>query len=506
MNRKLLLFLILGLILTFTGCTVVEGEVKDRIVSPENKNIPITGKWEATYIYDEEFIHIDDEEKLKELNIEAYDIEAYFSNTGVAIGEKFTEFPSFRMKNVLAYDYLSENYRITPKDLEVDKERVDVITVLNENTYLFDFARVSDEMFLVKNNDVFYIMERVAEKVNEEEVARYIQVQKDVLRAKGASSEELQSGFLVGFKIPTYDNRSNNIDWTYKTVWINSHSGEVKSVYELDKLLVPRRNGFAEIEKERDYSGGIVNDKINVIPLYTMENGASSNNITSSSEESLIDLDSYELNSELKNILFLGNDYISVENINLNNNEKKTLEVYSLDNINEETPIKLSDLVGEDLSEIFLEGARAEMPLDDSLIPNEHNYGLYRRDGYWSLRGRVNYFQNGEELYRDFNIRAIPPEDMVSYDEQIIPFSMVSYAVHGLVDYFSSPNGELIVALTNQSLTVYPIRNGELSYNNSARIEIPSDATVIMSEWARGRYTESWEEEIINNGGLPIEY
>ena len=61
MNRNILLFFIISFALVITGCTVVEGEVSDRVISPENTNIPISGKWEATYVYDGEFIPIDDE-------------------------------------------------------------------------------------------------------------------------------------------------------------------------------------------------------------------------------------------------------------------------------------------------------------------------------------------------------------------------------------------------------------------------------------------------------------
>src|SRR5690625_3281873 len=114
MNRNILLFFMISLLLIFTGCTVVEGEVKDRIISPENINIPISGKWEVTHVYDGEFIPIDDETTFEERNMEVLSLEAFFNKEGVAVGERFTEEPSFRIKNVVAYNYLSTNYRITP--------------------------------------------------------------------------------------------------------------------------------------------------------------------------------------------------------------------------------------------------------------------------------------------------------------------------------------------------------------------------------------------------------
>lgn len=507
MNRNIFLFLIISIILIVSGCTVIEGEVKDRIISPENSNIPISGKWEASYIFNEEFIPIDDEEKIQELNMDVYNLEAYFHREGVAVGERFTEEPSFRIKNVLAYNYLSNNFRFTPDDLEIENERLEVITVLNDGTYLLDFVRLEEEMILARYDDVFYIFERVHEEVSGDEIARYIQVQKDVMKTLGPDEEEdLQTGFLLGLKIPAYDQTSNNADWDYKTIWINTTNGNVNSVYELDKLILPRKNGFWEIIKERNFKESMVRDTISATPLFLVEEDNKAT-INKSSIDDLVEiLDTNQIKSELKNILFVGNDYISLEKIDLLDNEKKILQIYSLDNIRGEIPIKLSDLVGEDGRDLFIEGARNEMSLDDKKIPNEENIGLFRMDGHWSLKGRINYFQSGEELHGDFNIRAIPPSNMVSYDDQIEPFNMVNLVSPGLVDYFTSPNGEFIVALTSTQVTVYPIKNGEIVNTRNVRFSIPDNASVIMSEWARGRYTESWEQEVIDNGGVKIDY
>lgn len=506
MNRNILLFFIISFALVITGCTVVEGEVSDRVISPENTNIPISGKWEATYVYDGEFIPIDDELTFEERNINVYNLEAYFHRQGFAIGESFTEDPSFRIKNVLAYDYLSRNFRFTPEDITVEDERLEVVTVLNEDAYLIDFIRLDEERLLTRYDDIFYMLERVNEEVSVSELDRYIQIQKDVMRTLGTSEEdELQTGFLLGLKIPDYDELSNNVDWEYKTIWINTDNGQISSAYEVDKLLLPRRNGFWEIENNRAFNGQLVRDYLSATPLFRVDNNESSS--MESSIDDLVDkLDPNEINSELKNILFVGNDYISVENIDLDDNGKQTLEIYSIDNIRDEIPIKLSEIIGEEGRDLFLEGARSEMSLDDHIVPNEENIGLFRRDGHWSLRGRINYFQSGEELYSDFNIRAIPPTEMVSFDEQVIHYDMVRLLRPGAIDYFSSPNEEFIVVLTNTHITIYPIDNGELVNIPSTGFRIPSNSSIIMSEWARGRYTETWEQEVIENGGVEIDY
>ena len=510
MIKKTKLFLIIASILIFTGCTVLEGEISDRIVSPANINIPISGKWEASHIYDDGFIPISDEKTLEERGIEAHELEAFFHNEGVALGERFTENPAFRIKNVLSYDYLSRNFRITPDDIGLEGERVEIITVLNnvldDNILLFDLVKLDSKTILVKVDDLFYIFERVMDELSHNEVNRYIDIQKEVLDTLGIpDDEDHKSALLLGLKIPSYDELSSNIDWEYRTVLINSEDGTIRSLYQTDKLLLPRKNGFWEIEKERTYTRDIVRDHIVARPLFRDDEKQTSNRSGPLKDMNEVLETEIDYGSELKNILFVGNDYLSVENINLDNNDKQTLEIYSVDQVRDEVAIKLSDLIGQDGRDLFIEGARNEMSLDSNIGVSEENIGLFRRKGHWSLNGRVNYVQSGEELYRDFNIRAIPPQEMVSFDEQITPYNIVNLAVPGLLDYFSSPNGDIIVALTSNHLSIYPVEKGELIRTPISRFRIPSASTVIMSEWARGRYTEIWEDEIIDNGGVEIE-
>src|SRR5699024_12010850 len=97
-----------------------------------------------------EMIPIDDSTTFEEKNIESNSFEAYFHSEGVAMGERFSEKHSFRTKNVLAYDYLSSNYRFTPEDIELENERIEVITVLNDDTYLFEFVRLEEGVILVQ--------------------------------------------------------------------------------------------------------------------------------------------------------------------------------------------------------------------------------------------------------------------------------------------------------------------------------------------------------------------
>ena len=60
-----------------------------------------------------------------------------------------------------------------------------------------------------------------------------------------------------------------------------------------------------------------------------------------------------------------------------------------------------------------------------NFIPKEDSFGLFRRNGLWILRGRVNYIKNGDYMYEDFNIPAIPTREIISYDELYIPWKEI---------------------------------------------------------------------------------
>ena len=60
--------------------------------------------------------------------------------------------------------------------------------------------------------------------------------------------------------------------------------------------------------------------------------------------------------------------------------------------------------------------------------------------------------------------------------------------------------------MTNTGLEVYPIDNGEItSLDPISTIELPNNASIIMSEWALGRYPNIWENEMIKQEGQVIE-
>lgn len=497
-----IIILFLSLIL-MSSCNVNDGPALDRIMAPENQTSPINGKWVIS-------------SNIKELGSEETELKAdlhlnkevLFHKDAVLIGEEYSTKPSFKFKTVNAYDYLLYKYKTTPSNLGIEDSTINVITILNENQYFYEFIKYGEEELLVNIEDNFYKLSKLVDEVSIEEVNRYIDVERNTIRALNiAEDDEFKTGLLLGIKTPTYDEIGQLADWNYKTIWINSMNNKIIGVYELDDLLVPRKNGFWMVSVNRNYNG-LIQDQISATPLFKLPEIASTDDaemdmFISSRTFGKEDQESIAI---LNNILFIGNDYISIEKINKFKQEKKTLEVYAMDNIEDKRPINLSDLIGEDGKRIFTEGAQSVVSIDSQIGLNEENVGIVRKSGYWTIKGRVNYVQNDEELYKDFNIKAIPPKEMINYDAHIISWNELKMSIPETLDAFTSPNNDIVIVSTHSHLLVYNIIDGSLNNTPIAKIKLPENSSIIMSEWSVGRYPTIWQNEVIKNKGRELEF
>lgn len=497
-----IIFLLLSLFL-MTSCNIDDGPAAERIMAPENQTSPINGKWIISSNINE--IKSDEIELKSDPHLNK---EVLFHKDAVVIGEEYSTEPSFKFKTVNAYDYLLYKYKTTPNNLGIEDSTINVITILNENQYFYEFIKHGDEELLVNIEDNFYKLSKLVDEVSIEEINRYIDVERNTIRALNIEElDDSKSGLLLGIKTPTYDEKGKLADWNYKTIWINSLNNKIIGVYELDDLLVPRKNGFWMVNVNRNYNG-LIQDQITATPLFKLPEIST---IDEDEMEILLSSRAYGKEEQdsvavLNNILFIGNDYISIEKINKFKQEKKTLEVYAMDNIEEKRPINLSDLIGEDGKRIFTEGAQGVVSIDTQTSLNEENVGIVRKSGYWTIKGRVNYVQNDEELYKDFNIKAIPPKEMINYDAHIISWNELKMSIPETLDAFTSPNNDIIVVSTHSHLLIYNIIDGGLSNIPLAKIKLPENSSIIMSEWSVGRYPTIWQNEVIKNKGIELEY
>lgn len=144
----------------------------------------------------------------------------------------------------------------------------------------------------------------------------------------------LRTGVLIGLKsseedyVDGYKNEKK-----YRTIFISSRNRNLKNVIETENLFVPRKDGFCEIGVNRINNLSNIQDNIFVNPLYN--NYPIKNN--------------FRLEQDIKNksiyrdILFVSNDYISIEYNDIN--KDKPIDLYKvkmlpIDNINAMAGVK----------------------------------------------------------------------------------------------------------------------------------------------------------------------
>ena len=477
------------IITLLTSCRTNKLETIDRIKSPDNNIPPLQGKWIVDTFIDSPY----NRGNVVELE-SLIGKEALFHKDAVVIGEDYILEPTYKLKNVNLLDYLLYKYKMVPKDFGLDDEEAQILTIYSKNQYFYEFIKYNDNEMITFVDGKFYFLKKNIDEISKEEIERYINVEKNIKRITNIEDvDTLRTGVLLGIKTNFYDESTQSDNWNYKTLWIRFNNRQLASAYEMQDLLVPRKKGFWLVDVKRDNG----NDKIE-IEQKTILNDEIFDISKSDYARTFGIVKKENLPPILKNIIYIGNDYVSTEVINMSNN-KKTLEVYPIDYLEEEKTINISDIIGEEGLIIFKEGAQSITKSDNNVFLDETSFGLARRNGYWIMKGRINYKSNDEELYNDFNIKRIPPKELVNYDELAIPWNKIKSRVPEAIDAFTSPNDDIIIIVTRNQLLIYSIIDHEISQNELGKIKMDNSDSIIMSEWCMGSYAMLWEEEVLKN-------
>ncbi|MCG4584618.1 hypothetical protein L0P56_03845, partial [Anaerosalibacter bizertensis] len=121
------------------------------------------------------------------------------------------------------------------------------------------------------------------------------------------------------------------------------------------------------------------------------------------------------------------------------------------------------------------------------------------------MKGRINVLEEDRDLYKDFNIKIIPPKELVMYDELSVSWNEVKHRVPEALDVFTSPNEDIALILTHNNILIYTIDQGKLSKEYIRKIKLNDSEAVVMAEWATGKYIYTWEEEFLKNMASVVE-
>lgn len=478
MVKKCLLFLIAFLFLILGGCVNPAGTSAGKIIPPSGQTSPFGGKWTVLK-------ELDTNEKSGDEALPWVGSSVQFAESAVAFNGHVWDKLSYKVKRVDAVDYLMTKY-ISPTNLSAEDSReVDVITIYAASgNFLGEFMKIDDTsmIFFVQDKELF--LKKVSDQTD-------IITGSSVENAQDMSqnSDERTSGVLLGLRIPA------GTGYTYRTLWIAADNHQMHPVLSAEQLFFPRTSGFWELSTREISSGG---EKGNVL---------SARNVTAKTLETKVDDKAEEqdkTDATVKAIHYIGNDYVAIEK-NIAGVNK--LQVLPVDKLSSPAEIKISDLLGEKGLGAFQNARRqAADALQDKGIRSidrddfGENFGLVRKNGHWFLVGRINYQSGGTFAQTDFDLKIIPPANLIYYDALGLSWHTIKDRVPDAVDAFASPNKDIILVKSKNKLTVYKIGPDQLTENPLAELDLPEGAAVIMAEWATGSYVGSWEDSFLSYG------
>ncbi|NBI07781.1 hypothetical protein [Senegalia massiliensis] len=475
--NKIKLLIILFFILLLQGCNI-ELDDGDNIVSPNNPNIAIQGKWK---IKDKTYVK-DDSLKNNQSNISNKKV--IFSDKYIYINNKLIENPEYKSKNVNTKEYLLYNYKIDMDVLKIDSENINVLIVTSGNNYLFDIVYKDDKNILMYYSGMFLHLEKISNdtdiNIDDNEDTGYINEESDLYN-------NLASGVLLGLR--SHDTKNSDGKYTYRTLWISSENKKLNPILELNNLFIPRKNGFWNMKINSTSSA----DTLSINPI--------EDNINKSLEIK----ERKDLDKEKKVIQFVSDDYVITEYAKVNDldNSAPRFRVLPLDNINSSQGVFLKDIYIENGKEAYNNSAKAflvskgqEELKNKQVNINEQSFTMTRRNGYWILKGRLFYMMEGKENYKDFNINILPTEELIKYNDLLLSWNYIKSRVPQAIDAYTSPNKDLAIIITEYEIYIFYIENNLLSSKPIKIIEKRNQEEVIMAEWSTNNYVDLWNDKI----------
>lgn len=479
MKKGIILWMILLVGTIFLqGCIDIKLDVGKSIQAPKNKVIPIKGTWKV-----EKYKTEKDDGKI------LIGKTAIFSEKMAILGEEICEEPEYKVKRVDGKDYFLYAHKSAYKDLKLDGEKIEVISITSKDQYFYDFIRVKDQELIVCMEDEIYYLSKISDLINEERIDKYLQ-NKNKNQKEKKESDLVSSGVLIGLR--SFDDETE--EESYRTLWIAAENKKLYPIKEINELFVPRKSGFWIVGKNEVIQEEVKKDEIFAYPID--KNDKVKGNVEEK-EKNIYKQQELEENIK-RQILFVGNDYIAtaygkhIKNL-------PYLKMLLVDNVKE--GIKISDLAGDKGKDAFFNSAKGALSnlniseADSFYKPREKDFTLTRRNGHWIMKGRL-YNKKEENKFLEFSIQMIPPYKIVHYDQLYVSWNEVKKRVPQAKDIFTSPKKDIALVVAKEGIYVYGVKDNQLSYKYMKKIDLKEDERIVMAEWATGSYVDRWNDTI----------
>lgn len=281
-----------------SGCSEAVPENADRIMSPSVLEVSFAGTWSL------ESIDSDDLELAEANTAMEGETVGFTRDTLLFEGEIYSDI-RYKVKRVNVYEYFLHKKAGLPEKLDYDDSEITVTSVYSKDNFLFEFLEDKNDKKIAVIDDKYYFMKKIAEEFNADMKTMANENGQDELEDSKYKNQLLRSGLMLGVRIPvkTVDGLE---DYKYGTYWISCTNRSVNQILYADDIYLPRMDGFWKlmVEKKPGLYGS--EDTLNA---YKVSNRKGMllpglfENVSSRFETRV-----------RKAIVYVGNDYVCVEN------------------------------------------------------------------------------------------------------------------------------------------------------------------------------------------------
>jgi hypothetical protein len=290
MNR-IFTALIVIVALMLCSCSLIASDSSRKVEAPQNRKIPIAGKWQVEKYFDT---------GTKDENEDLVGKIVQFSKDIVLIEGTIFRGPAYRTKKVDAGEYMFYKHKSYPVDYGMKEGEVQVITVISGNSYLCELIKVSENEAIGEIQNSMVLIRKISDSIDNYSLKSSFSEQSAIPWEEVKNTTE-NTGVFIGLRSAFLEGNSDdgNINYSYRTLWVESKRKVLQPVYETSGIFFPRRSGFWRLEAKRSQEGGMVRDTIYAYDAF-------------GKPEIDTPLSAYENKSGklLKSILYVCNDYI----------------------------------------------------------------------------------------------------------------------------------------------------------------------------------------------------
>lgn len=467
------------LIFNLTSCSTFNASLDSLLVSPKAENIIIEGTWSLDEFY---YMYNNNVSVNPSLPKDSY---LFINRDYFRLNDLLFYYDKIKVKNVMLSDYMRVRFKIGDFSfLSLEDKIINIFTIQGENKEIYEFIKYDDDTLLFYyDDDIMYKFNRISTKIDnkfEEYVSNNYKnniTEDDIIDIE-------DSGFLISFRSDRKVVDSSIPKSSYKTIWFYQSSNGTYSHKIFDNIIIPKGREILEIsintsDKNNLYEKIIVNRKSNLRSV--------SSNININEEFINQFIDITYVNENYIGIRYnQSTDYLGKINTN-------KWAMLSIDNPIIENRLNFSDILNDNIQGFYESHNKFISLLKNKdlgaydLEPREDSFNLERYGGNWFLRGRINSNVEGDMIVPlDFDIEVLPNEDLVKNNSYYVNLNQLKLKNPEAIDGFISPNKDILIIITKNTMQIYKIIGDKISSNNIMEFSIDPEDSIISGNWYTG--------------------